>query len=120
MTERVKAIIEGQRLKHHTGPLFPGFSNFWFEHVRNQIRELMGVEEDRQFVPYALRHTCCSRLVQRGANLRVVQEWMGHKTITVTLRSAHLCPTNFLNAVKVLNAKPIVAMKPLSQAASVV
>lgn len=68
------------------------------------MKALIGLAEDTQFVPYALRHTCCSRLVQRGVNLRVVQEWMGHKTITVTLRYAHLCPTNLLNAVNVLNS----------------
>ncbi len=53
-------------------------------------------------VAHALRHTCASRLVQRGVGLKVVQQWMGHKRIEVTLRYAHLSPTSLLEAVKVL------------------
>ena len=102
MTERVREIIECRSEAAPVGSLFP-YRNEWFGHVWDRMREVLKLSEDRQFVPYALRHTCCSRLVQRGVNLRVVQEWMGHKTITVTLRYAHLCPTNLLNAVRVLN-----------------
>ena len=104
MTQRVREIIarrneltlKGQRL-------FP-FDNDWMGNAWERMKHAMGLSEDLQFVPYALRHTCASRLVQRGVNLRVVQEWMGHKTITVTMRYAHLSPTNLLEAVKVLEA----------------
>lgn len=41
---------------------------------------------------HTLRHTCCSRLVMGGWDLRRVQVWMGHETITTTLRYAHLAP----------------------------
>ncbi len=41
-------------------------------------------------------HTCASRLVQRGVPLKVVQEWMGHKAINMTMRYAHLAPANLL------------------------
>jgi integrase len=105
MTDRVRLIIE-RRKALRSGPLFPGSNNYWFEHVWGRMKTTMDLGEDQQFVPYALRHTCCSRLVQRGVNLRVVQEWMGHKTITVTQRYAHLCPTNLLHAVKVLENRP--------------
>ena len=37
-----------------------------------------------------LRHTFASRLVMAGTDIRTVQELMGHKTIQVTLRYAHL------------------------------
>ena len=51
---------------------------------------------------YTCRHTCASRLVQRGVSLPVVQKWMGHKTIQVTMRYAHLSPTDLLGAVGAL------------------
>jgi integrase len=45
-------------------------------------------------VMYSLRHTCASRLVQRGADLRRVMQWMGHTNINTTLRYAKLTPTD--------------------------
>ena len=69
----------------------------------------MGLAEDDGFVPHALRHTWASRLIQRGVSLRVVQEWLGHKTITVTMRYAHLSPKSLLAAVSVLEAPALVA-----------
>jgi integrase len=46
-----------------------------------------------------LRHTFASRLVMNGVPLRVVQELMGHKTIQMTCRYAHLAPSVELEAV---------------------
>ncbi len=63
---------------------------------------VMELEHDDQFIPHCLRHTCASRLVQRGVPILVVQQWLGHKTIQMTMRYAHLCPTNLEEAVKVL------------------
>jgi site-specific recombinase XerD len=47
-----------------------------------------------------LRHTFASRLVMAGVDIRTVQELMGHKTIQVTLRDAHLAPQHQLDAVQ--------------------
>jgi len=47
-----------------------------------------------------LRHTFASRLVMAGVDLRTVQELMGHKSIQMTCRYAHLAPTHQLAAVE--------------------
>jgi integrase len=40
-----------------------------------------------------LRHSYASNLTIGGTPIRQVQEWMGHSTITMTMRYAHLAPT---------------------------
>jgi integrase len=47
-----------------------------------------------------LRHTFASRLVMAGVGIHTVQELLGHKTIQVTLRYAHLAPQHQLEAVQ--------------------
>ena len=58
----------------------------------DRLRTHMELEDDPQFVLHMLRHTCASRMVQGGVDLRRIQQWMGHKSITTTLRYAHLAP----------------------------
>ena len=52
-----------------------------------------------------LRHTCASRLVNKGVDLYVVKEWLGRSTIQVTEKYAHLAPGKLAHAAKVLEAE---------------
>jgi integrase len=47
-----------------------------------------------------LRHTFASRLIMAGVDIRTLQELMGHKTIQMTVRYAHLAPRHQLDAVQ--------------------
>lgn len=51
---------------------------------------------------HTLRHTFASRLVMGGVDLKTVQELMGHKTIAMTARYAHLAPTHKQQALEIL------------------
>ncbi|MFC1890284.1 tyrosine-type recombinase/integrase [Thermodesulfobacteriota bacterium] len=53
-----------------------------------------------------LRHTFASRLVMAGVDIRTVQELMGHKTITITMKYSHLTPGHRMEAVQRLIQKP--------------
>ncbi len=53
---------------------------------------------------HTLRHTFASRLVMAGVGLKTVQELMGHKTIAMTARYAHLSPGHKLSALEKLVA----------------
>ena len=53
----------------------------------------MGLADDPWFVFHACRHTCATRLVQANVNLRVVQQYLGHKRIETTVRYAQVNDT---------------------------
>lgn len=55
---------------------------------------------------HILRHTFASQLVSKGVPLRVVQELLGHSTIQMTMRYAHLAPSTLREAVEVLDDEP--------------
>ncbi|MDE2473111.1 MAG: tyrosine-type recombinase/integrase [Bradyrhizobium sp.] len=46
-----------------------------------------------------LRHTCASWLVQAGVPLHTVGEFLGHSSMAVTKRYAHLAPEHLAEAV---------------------
>jgi len=53
-----------------------------------------------------LRHTTASRLVQRGVDIYVVKEIMGHKDIKTTMQYAKLNNKTVMDAMKVLSNNP--------------
>jgi len=100
LTKRVQEIF----LRYTTKYPFANLKDSDIRFQWNYVREKMGLLKDKQFVLHACRHTCASRLVQRGISLQVVKEWLGHKNINQTLTYAHLAPKNLQDAVKVLEA----------------
>ncbi len=54
-----------------------------------------------------LRHTFASRLVSKGVPIFDVSKLLGHKSINMTMRYAHLAPEAFESAIANWNVKPI-------------
>ena len=66
------------------------------------LRARTRTSEDQGVTWHTLRHTFAGRLVMAGVDLKTVQELMGHKTIAMTARYAHLAPTHKLQALETL------------------
>jgi integrase len=69
----------------------------WFETVLRDAKVT-------NFHWHDLRHTFCSRLVMKGVDIRTVMELAGHKSISVTMRYAHLSPEHNQAAIEKLDA----------------
>lgn len=91
LTRRALAMVEAQRGRSRIGPFaairYANFRNGWLK-----ARKRAGLAGDAQIVPHILRHTCASRLAQSGVDIKRIQEFLGHKTLAMTLRYAHLAP----------------------------
>lgn len=100
MTRRVRAILEARQTGNPDKPFTlkaHQVSTAW-----NWCRKQMELEGDFEFIPHSLRHTCASRLLNRGIDIYVVKEWLGHSSIQVTERYAHLSAHKLADAVSVL------------------
>jgi len=57
----------------------------------------------KDVVIHDLRHTFASRLVQRGVPLLNVSKLLGHASLTMTMRYAHLAPPDLNDAIAALD-----------------
>ena len=74
----------------------------WMRYAWEVAKNSLGHGDDDCYVPHILRHTCASRLVQKGAPMYTVAAWLGHKTLSTTRRYAHLRPDDVLGLVGLL------------------
>lgn len=69
----------------------------WIIRAWAGVKKYMQLTDDSNFVPHILRHTCCTRLIKKNANLKKVQKWMGHSSIQTTMRYTHLVANDILS-----------------------
>ena len=98
----VDPIVHKRGEQDPTGRLWEGLAEDLVRDDWQAARIKCGLEKDPHAVLHTCRHTCASRLVQAGVPIQVVKEWLGHRNIAVTLRYAHLSPTNISQALQAL------------------
>ncbi|WP_373288630.1 tyrosine-type recombinase/integrase [Brucella endophytica] len=103
MTRRVRKALDIPHMGRK-GP-FAMLNQIRYRAIWNEAKMEVGLGKDDQVVPHILRHTCASRLVRGGIDIRRVQMWLGHQTLQMTMRYAHLATNDLDSCVKVLEVR---------------
>lgn len=82
------------------GPIFVGRGGQRLLGPRHWFEDAVKKAGLRNLTWHDLRHTFASRLVMADVDIRTVAELMGHKSIQMTMRYAHLAPEHKLVAVE--------------------
>lgn len=102
---RLKAVLQDALVARGDAPtvLVNEHGRPWNpDNLSSLFREACEQAKIEPLGPHVLRHTFGSRLVMAGVDLRTVQELMGHKSINMTLRYAHLSPDHKRAAMETL------------------
>ena len=103
MTQRVILIMNTYCWgKKPTDKLFD-VDYSWLNAIWQKARKDLGYADKKFYTIHLCRHTCASRLVQRGVPILLVKDWLGHEDIENTMIYAHLQPKALHSIVDVLN-----------------
>ena len=94
--EQVDSELETSFVFAHTNPRWRGQR---IGSIKNSFASACERARIKGCTPHTLRHTCASWLVMSGRPLIEVRDLLGHSTIKMTERCAHLAPENLVDAV---------------------
>ena len=103
MTKRVQSIIKRyyREVKDFDRLFTLNYSEL--NAIWQKARKDLGYADKKFYTIHLCRHTCASRLVQRGVPILLVKDWLGHEDIENTMIYAHLAPKALHSVVEVLN-----------------
>jgi len=101
LTERAKQVLDSraERISLLNDPLFDIRADTLRSH-RTTMQHHLGMSGDKDYLPHSLRHTFVTRLIERGVDIRTVQELAGHNLVQITQRYAHTNPERKLRVIE--------------------
>jgi len=102
MTSIARSILKRRQTANPAKPFT--ITSYQAENAWKSVRKQMGLEKDKEFVLHHLRHSFASRLAGKDISLYVIKELLGHSTIQVTEKYAHLAPGKLAEAITVLES----------------
>ena len=103
MTNRVQSILRSYYRESKDCDTLFSLDYTELNTIWQKARKDLGYEKKKFYTLHLCRHTCASRLVQRGVPLLLVKDWLGHEDIQTTMIYAHLAPKALHSVVEVLN-----------------
>jgi integrase len=104
LAEVFREVRRGNQLK--SPYIFCGSDGKRFFEVKRSFASACRKAGIEAFRFHDLRHTFASRLVMKGASLKAVQELLGHASMAMTMRYAHLSHEHLRDSVNLLNDLP--------------
>lgn len=102
--ERSGSILKRRSLEIGSNDLLFGDINFdTVQRCWKRMKKVMDAEGITGWTIHGIRHTTATRLMQSGANLRIVQQLLGHANISTTAIYAHVMIDDLADAMEKLH-----------------
>lgn len=104
LTDKARGVLNILLSQREMGEprVFPIATKSYIRSTWDSVRKATG-NSDPDFVWYTTRHTCASRLMRAGVDVKTIQAWLGHSRIETTMRYIQFSAGSLITAAGALN-----------------